>query len=739
MIVLDNLTKIYPNTTYGIKNINLSFNDKKLYCICGHSGSGKTTLLNVIGGFDNFDSGEIYIDGRKYSSLTIEEKDNLHQSYFGYVYQDFKLFNELTVEENILLCAKDNNIEEVTLLLDKLKLTGIKNHKVSEISAGQKQRTALGRVIIKKPKVILADEPTGNLDKKSSKIVMDLLKELSQNSLVIIVTHNNKLAQEYADKIINISEGIVEESFDTDLSLLQDSLVFNERKHNKKSFQMVRQKILNDDMDHKISYGIVLFVFFTINFLLINIVNVNLSTLFFRLFDKYDFQTYVVNELIEEKQNNYVGKNYINGYDFIDADEIKNSSKIYLTDICSINDEPIENLIYISDNYDNCSLIEGRFPQIDTEIVVSKYVYNSLNKVSTIKLDDMTYSICGVYDDFAGNVNANSLLPIGADYSYLQFTFYVKDTQSIFSYDSLTSFDCLRKNRKFMVLYRDTNTNLYSANSLNNADLIYGRLPTAKDEIVISNSYLNLLGLKWENCQDNYYHYDVDPSDDISYKNLFNPFMFINESVHIVGIVNSYKKDIYFNDDIYKELYEKYYDYFGNVSFIQKVNKDNVLSILNSNNFRINCPFSITLYEYYYIYNMVHIFLILSNIIISIIMCSYVARNIIVQFNNKKQQIGILLSLGFEKANIIKVFIANTFLELIIPFSLSTIISIFFFNMVNKIFSNYFLLNAGINLLTFSWYFYLGLLFIIFVVAFSTYQLLLRKLKNSNIITWLKL
>ena len=232
---------------------------------------------------------------------------------------------------------------------------------------------------------------------------------------------------------------------------------------------------------------------------------------------------------------------------------------------------------------------------------------------------------------------------------------------------------------------------------------------------------------------------DVDPSDDINYKNLFNPFMFIDESVHIVGIVNSYKNDIYFNDDLYKELYEKYYDYFGNVSFIQKVNKDNVLSILNSNNFRINCPFSITLYEYYRVYNMVYIFLILSNIIILIIMCSYVARNIIVQFNNKKQQIGILLSLGFEKANIIKVFIANTFLELIIPFSLSTIISVFFFNMVNKIFSNYFLLNAGINLLTFSWYFYLGLLFIIFIVAFSTYQLLLRKLKNSNIITWLKL
>ena len=102
----------------------------------------------------------------------------------------------------------------------------------------QKQRTALGRVIIKKPKVILADEPTGNLDKKSSKIVMDLLKELSQNSLVIIVTHNNKLAQEYADKIINISEGIIEKSFDTDLSLLHDSLVFNERKHNKKSFHV---------------------------------------------------------------------------------------------------------------------------------------------------------------------------------------------------------------------------------------------------------------------------------------------------------------------------------------------------------------------------------------------------------------------------------------------------------------------------------------------------------------------
>ena len=201
MLVLNNVNKIYKKTNRGISNISYCFEDKGFYFVYGKTGCGKSTLLNVIGGYDDYDSGEVLIDGKVLSSFNRKEIEALHSHYFGYITQEPNLFDQLTVKENLSL-YKACNDDELDEIIQKLSLGSLLNHKACEISAGQRQRVSLARILVKKTKVILADEPTGNLDKKSSRIIMSLLKELSKDILVIVVSHNLKLVKEFAENLV---------------------------------------------------------------------------------------------------------------------------------------------------------------------------------------------------------------------------------------------------------------------------------------------------------------------------------------------------------------------------------------------------------------------------------------------------------------------------------------------------------------------------------------------------------
>jgi ABC-type lipoprotein export system ATPase subunit len=215
MIQLNNVCKSYKNKkgikTEAIKNINLKFGDKGLNFILGKSGSGKSTLLNIIGGLDNYESGELILFGKNTKNFKSNDYDNYRNNYIGFVFQDFNIIEDYTVYENIMLSIKLQNkkidVSDFDKLLERLEIGNLKNRKVNELSGGQKQRVAIARALIKKPKVILADEPTGNLDTKTGIEVMNLLKEISKETLVIIVSHNEEYAKEYADRIIKIQDG----------------------------------------------------------------------------------------------------------------------------------------------------------------------------------------------------------------------------------------------------------------------------------------------------------------------------------------------------------------------------------------------------------------------------------------------------------------------------------------------------------------------------------------------------
>lgn len=234
MIILKDINKYYKSggqNFHALKDINLKFGEKGMNFILGKSGSGKSTLLNVIGGIDSYDSGELIIDGVNTKEYTKKKYNTYRNTYIGFIFQEFNVLKGLSVYENIAISLElqhqdlKANADKIQSIIDKVGLTGLENRMMNQLSGGQRQRVAIARSLIKNPRVIIADEPTGNLDSKNSKIIMDLLKELSLDHLVIIVTHNDQLAKEYSDRTIEIKDGIVtkdtltEELVETEFSL----------------------------------------------------------------------------------------------------------------------------------------------------------------------------------------------------------------------------------------------------------------------------------------------------------------------------------------------------------------------------------------------------------------------------------------------------------------------------------------------------------------------------------------
>lgn len=212
---VDNLTKIYgKDTTKVVALDHVSFTVEKgeFVAIVGASGSGKSTLLHLIGGVDRPTSGKVYIDGKDIFKFNDDKLAIFRRRQVGLIYQFYNLIPILNVEENITLpLALDNREVDKERLASLLKLLGLenrKNHLPNELSGGQQQRTSIGRAIITNPTIILADEPTGNLDSKSSDEIVALLKKSNKelNQTIIMITHNIEIAK-VADRIIKIEDG----------------------------------------------------------------------------------------------------------------------------------------------------------------------------------------------------------------------------------------------------------------------------------------------------------------------------------------------------------------------------------------------------------------------------------------------------------------------------------------------------------------------------------------------------
>lgn len=268
------LTKVYKTKggadVRALDDVSITFPEKGMVFLLGKSGSGKSTLLNVCGGLDAPTSGAILVKGKSSETFSQSDFDSYRNTYVGFIFQEYNILNEFTVEDNIALAlelqgkSKDKKI--IADLLEQVELTGFAKRKPNTLSGGQKQRIAIARALVKSPEIIMADEPTGALDSATGKQVFDTLKKLSKEKLVIVVSHDRDFAELYGDRIIELKDGKVlsdvtktqqqQRALTENISIVGDTLcVKNGSELSEDDFEEIKAFLSKTDKDVIIAAG----------------------------------------------------------------------------------------------------------------------------------------------------------------------------------------------------------------------------------------------------------------------------------------------------------------------------------------------------------------------------------------------------------------------------------------------------------------------------------------------------
>ena len=329
MLQLKNIYKSYitgGSRQIALDGINLKFRESEFVTILGASGSGKTTLLNIIGGLEHFDKGDLIINGKSTKEFTDSNWDSYRNTTVGFIFKNYNLIPHLSILENVKMAVSLSDLSKQEIQeksIEALNKVGIKDYmkKTSEyLSKDEMQRVAIARALVNDPKIILADEPTGNLDSRCSMEIMDLIKDVFKDKLVIMVTQNPHISQKYANRIITVRDGEVIE----DTNPLKDEL-------HQKPIKLNKTKL-------KISTGIRLAIR--------DISNKKLRTFFYILISSIGIMGIaLIVALIEgfnEKINNYENDSLAN-YPIV-IDKVYNNSYIYKTDSDKQDTENIDDL-----------------------------------------------------------------------------------------------------------------------------------------------------------------------------------------------------------------------------------------------------------------------------------------------------------------------------------------------------------------------------------------------------------
>lgn len=399
MLELKNVCKKYDRDV--LKKINLKFGNKGFICLVGESGSGKTTLLNIIGGLEQPDSGKVIFNGNNIKNIDSSFYSNQLVSFIN---QNYNLIDKYTVLENILLPIELRRIRSPCNVDNILKMLGIyslKNKKVISLSGGEKQRVAIARCIVQNTRVILADEPTGALDSENACCVMRILKNLSKQKLVIVVTHNIELANSFADDIIKINDGKI----CSKLKVINKNKYFKikcNRKIKLSFIKLVKYAIKN--LNNKLLRNILTILAFTIGLLSLGIV-LSIKSGFNKELDSLNKSSFFNYPLVISK-NNYVddfsnkveNKNGVNVKKGLfvtnEIDDklislVNNIDKKYINGITYYRDIDYEfkSISYVNPSNNYFYLVSGRMPENKNEVLImydeedsiSEKLYNYLD------------------------------------------------------------------------------------------------------------------------------------------------------------------------------------------------------------------------------------------------------------------------------------------------------------------------------------------------------------------------
>ena len=260
MLKLENITKDYKvgdSVVHALKGIGIEFRKSEFVSILGQSGCGKTTLLNIIGGLDRYTNGNLIINGKSTKDFKDKDWDAYRNYSVGFVFQNYNLISHQTILSNVELALTLSGVgkkERQKRAIEALKKVGLEEQihkKPNQLSGGQMQRVAIARAIVNNPNIILADEPTGALDTKTSKQVMDILKEIAKDKLVIMVTHNPSLAEEYSTRIIKILDGVITDDSNPYKTESQENNIDKEKRRTSIKFLTALNLSLNNLMTKK--------------------------------------------------------------------------------------------------------------------------------------------------------------------------------------------------------------------------------------------------------------------------------------------------------------------------------------------------------------------------------------------------------------------------------------------------------------------------------------------------------
>ena len=683
MLELKNVSKSYKNTKV-LNNVNIKFREKEFVSILGPSGSGKTTLLNIIGGLDKYDEGNLIIDGVLTRNFKENDWDNYRSKRIGFIFQNYNLINHLTVLENVELALLVNGKKNKSKIIDILKKVGLENEMnklPNELSGGQMQRVAIARSIINENDIILADEPTGALDSKTSVEIMEILKEISRNKLVIMVTHNVELANIYSDRIIEINDG----------KIIKDTKEYNEfskenvKKGKKMSMSFLtslylsfRNLLTKKGRTFLVSFAGSIGIFgISLILSLSNGLNNYIKNTENEYLSNYPITIYKNNEILNFDLNlkeikgspdkitayndivsNYINdsKKYNNLYDFkkyIDKGLLNKYVNFitydYNLELQIYNNYEKVDSIYkalsddeIKENYD---LVYGSIPKNKNEIVLIVDKNNVINDSILYSLgikDKNELSI--IYEKIKNNENVN----LEEEYNFdellkgeykliLNTDYYVKVKNNYI--DKSNDINYMKKiidngmNIKIVGILKSKND--YVANNVigYKFDLI---------KYIIQKNRLSIIGKEQLNNK------KINVLSNRKFDNLNNTY---DNIVNILGINDLDNPDcisIYFNTsndkkNIIKEIDDYNENHNEKITYV-----DNIKMILNTITNIVN---SIS----YILIGLVFVSLIVSSLMIAIV--TYIS------VLERKKEIGILKSLGFNRKDIRRIFNSETIIE----------------------------------------------------------------------------